>query len=558
MKYYFVPFLFFFLLSSCQILDQQRFDIIIYNGKIVDGTGNPWYYGDVGIRGETIVEIGKLKDRKAKRKIDAAGKIVTPGFIDMLGQSSLTLLVDNRAMSKISQGITTEITGEGTSAAPVNEKTLKDMQSFIEKYQLLIDWKDLDGYFKRLEASKSAINLATFIGATQVRKYVMGSDDRKPTAEELEEMKNFIRAGMKDGALGLSTSLIYAPAVFSTTEELIALAKVASEEGGIYITHLRDEGNNIVQSIHEAADISRGADIPVEIWHLKVSGKQNWGKMHTITALINDLRAQGLDITADVYPYPASSTSLDSRIPSWVHDGGRSKLVERLLDIPTRTKIRNEMLGRNSGSDNSFGSTGPDGILIAGVYNNELKRYEGKRLSEIAKIWNKEPVDMLLDLLIADSARTSAVFFSMSEEDVRMAMAQPWISFCTDGGQRATDGPLSDGKPHPRAYGSFTKILGRYVREEKLLSLEDAVRKMTSLPANRVGLKGRGVLKPGYFADIVIFDPSTVLDKATFEDPHQYSVGIDFVFVNGSAVWEEGKFTGNLPGKVLRGPGYSR
>lgn len=546
------------LFFSCQPVRDQAYDVLILNGKIVDGTGNPWFYGDVGIRGDKIVVIGKLSEKKGKKIFNAEGKIVSPGFIDMLGQSALTLLVDNRGMSKISQGVTTEITGEGLSPAPVNELTLQDMQSFLNKYNLKIDWKDFDGYFQRLEHSKIAINLASFVGATQVRKFVLGSDDRKPTKEELEKMQRLVRTAMKQGALGLSTSLIYAPAAYAKIDELIALSSVAAEEGGIYITHLRNEGSKIAEALHEAADIARAAKIPVEIWHLKVAGKPNWGKMQTIVGIINDLRHQGIDITADVYPYSASSTSLNTRIPAWAHDGGRANLLDRIKDPSTRMRIRMEILGEIPGTDNAFANTGADGIMIAGVYNPELQQYEGKRLSEIAKMWNKEPVDMMIDLLIADSARTSAVFFSMSEQDVRMAMAQTWASFCTDGGQRAIDGPLSDGKPHPRAYGSFTRILGKYVRDEKLFSLEEAIRKMTSLPANRVGLENRGILKPGFYADVVVFDLNAVADRATFEDPHQYSVGVEMVLVNGEAVWEEGKFTGNLPGKVLRGPGYRK
>lgn len=545
------------LLLSCQP-SSDFFDVVILNGRIVDGTGNPWYVGDVGIRADRITAIGKLSGKPAKRTIDAAGKIVAPGFIDMLGQSELTLLVDGRAMSKISQGITTEVTGEGNSAAPVNERILDDTKAIREKYNLNVDWTDFDGYFRRLEQSNSAINLATFVGATQVRRYVVGLDDRPTTQEELEEMKLLIRRAMEHGALGLSTSLIYAPATFAKTEELIELAKVAAEYGGIYASHIRDEGNKETEALYEAADIGRAAKIPVEIWHLKVAGKQNWGKMVSVVRLIEQHRSQGIDMTANVYPYPASGTRLSSRIPVWAHDGGVNKLLERLTDPPTRKKIREEVLGMKPGTDNSFAATGPEGILIAGVGKPELKEYEGKRLSEIARSAKKHPVDAMIDLLIADSARTSAIFFSMNEEDVRMAMAQSWVSFCTDGGQRAADGPLSEGKPHPRAYGSFPRILGNYVREIKLFALEDAVRKMTSLPAQRVGLKERGLLKPSFFADIVIFDATTVTDKATFEQPHQYSEGINVVLVNGQPVWEDGKFAGNYPGRVLRGPGYRK
>ena len=542
-------------LVSCKD-SSETYDILITNAVIVDGTGNPWFKGDLGIRGERIAAIGRLQNAAATRSIDADGKVVSPGFIDMLGQSELSLLFDGRGMSKISQGITTEITGEGNSPAPINKFILGQMQAWSERHNVTVDWVDLAGYLRKLEQHKTAINLGTFVGATQVRRYVVGLDDRPPTPEELQQMKELVRVAMEQGALGLSTSLIYAPATFSKTDELIELAKVASEYGGIYITHLRDEGDREVGAIYEASDIARAAKLPVEIWHLKVAGKQNWGTMASIVGLIARHREEGLDITANIYPYPASATRLSSRIPSWAHDGGVRKLLERLSDPATRRQIRNEVTGMAAGTDNSFAATGPEGILIASVTNPDLKDYEGKRLSDIARERKQDPVDAMIDLLIADSARVGSVFFSMSEEDVRMAMAQPWVSFCTDGGQRALDGPLSEGKPHPRSYGSFPRILGKYVREVRLISLEEAIRKMTSLPAQRVGLKERGILKPGFFADIVLFDPATVADKATFENPHQYSEGISMVLVNGIPVWEGGDFTGNYPGKALRGPGY--
>ena len=545
------------LIASCQP-SRPVFDTLILNGKIVDGSGNPWFYGDVGIVGDKIVEVGKLSGREGKRVIDAKGKIVCPGFIDMLGQSEMALLVDPRGMSKISQGITTEITGEGESVAPLNDRTLETLRPWMEKYHKTIDWRDFEGYFRRLEQTRPALNLGSYVGAAQVREVVVGMDDRAPTEDELDQMQDLVRTAMRQGALGLSTALIYAPGTYAKTSELIALAKAASTYGGIYATHIRDEGNNVVGALFEATDISREANLPVEVWHLKVAGKQNWGRMAEVVNMIHDQRNGGIDITANIYPYPASATDLSSRIPSWVHDGGTAKLIDRLKDPATRQKVKSEILGEGPGMDNSMASTGPEGILISSVSNPELKQYEGKRLSEIARSWNKDAVDMMIDLVIADSARTGAVFFSMSEQDVRMAMAQPWVSFCTDAAERATDGPLFQGKPHPRAYGSFPRILGKYVRDAKLISVEEAIRKMTSLPATRTGLTGRGLLKAGFFADVVVYDPSTVNDKATFEDPHQYSVGIEHVFVNGLPVWEEGAFAGNYPGKVLYGPGYVR
>jgi dihydroorotase/N-acyl-D-amino-acid deacylase len=533
-------------------------DILILNGRVVDGTGNPWFKADVGIRGEKVVAVGELQNARAKRTIDAKGKIVSPGFIDMLGQSELTLLVDNRAMSKISQGITTEVTGEGESPAPVNERILAEWKPFMEKYGVKVDWRDFDGYFRRLEQHKSAINLASFVGATQVREYVIGFDNREPTVEELDQMKKIVREAMQQGALGLSTSLVYAPAVYAKTSELIELAKIAAEYGGVYATHIRDEGDKEMQAILEAGDIGRAANIPVQIWHLKVSGKQNWGKMPDILKQINILRNSGVDMTADLYPYVAGATGLSATMPGWALEGGSATLVERLKDPMIRGNIRAQLESDKFDRQNFYRDAGPEGILISTIYSAALKQYEGKRLSEIAKEQQKHPAEALFDLLIADSARTGAIYFMMSEQDVKIALAQPWTSFNTDYNGVATDGPLSTGKPHPRTYGTFPRILGKYVREENLMPLEEAIRKMTSLPANRVGLKERGILKPGFYADIVIFDPAKVIDKATFENPHQYSEGIEMVMVNGQPVWEAGKFTGNLPGKVLRGPGFRK
>jgi N-acyl-D-amino-acid deacylase len=535
---------------------EEPFDLMIVNGRVVDGTGNPWFVADIGIRGERIAAIGKLGSHDAKEVIDARGKVVAPGFIDMLGQSSENLLIDHRAISKISQGITTEITGEGSSIAPVNQRILDEWKPFLDQYHLTVDWQDFDGYYARLEKNRTAINLASFVGATQVRAYVVGYDNREPTPAELEAMKNLVRAAMRQGALGVSTSLIYPPASFAKTRELIELAKVASEYGGIYISHIRNEGNDKdrteIQALYELADIARSGHIPAEIWHLKVAGKKNWGMMASVIKIIEQHRQEGLDLTADLYPYTASGNSLGASLPEWAHDGGTAKLLQRLSGKETRQKIKDELLDRVREGD-----LNPETIMISTVANPSLKDLEGRLLIEIAAARKQDPVETMLDIVLADSSRTGKITFSMNEADMRMAMAQPWVGFCTDAGARAPDGPLSEGKPHPRAYGSFARILGRYVREQKVLTLEDAIRKMTSLPANRVGLKERGLLKQGYFADVVVFDPATVSDRATFQDPHQCSVGIDAVLVNGQVVWMGGKFTGNLPGKALRGPGYA-
>jgi N-acyl-D-amino-acid deacylase len=548
---------FFFLFAcllfafSCQPSAEGPYDILIRDGKIVDGTGNPWYKGDIGISDGKIIAIGKLDTSRAKQVIDASGQVIAPGFIDMLGQSGLSTFVDNRAMSKISQGITTELNGEGESAAPVNEKTLRGIASFLQKYNLTIDWTDFNGYFARLERHKSAINFGCYVGASQVREYVIGYNDREPTAEELGQMKQLVRTAMQQGTLGLSSALEYTPAMYAKTPELIELARVAAEAGGIYITHSRNEQERIVEAILEAADIGRAAKIPVEIWHLKVNERPNWGRMPEIVRLIDQHRDQGIDMTADVYPYTAFSNDLSALMPGWAQEGGTAKLLQRLRDPALRKRIKTELQAKDRNRGPDFQS-----MMISSVRNPDLKQWEGKRLTEVAAAWKKDPMETLFDFILADSAQTGRVVFGMTEEDLRMAMAQPWVSFCTDATARATDGPLNEGKPHPRTYGSFPRILGKYVREEKILTLEDAIRKMTSLPAQRAGLRERGLLKPGFYADITIFDPATITDKATFEDPHQYSVGVSHVLVNGQPVWENGKFTGNLPGMVLRGPSY--
>jgi len=537
---------------SCQTSPEGPYDIIIQNAKIIDGTGNPWYQSDIGIYRDKITAIGKLDPRLAKRVIDAAGKVVAPGFIDMLGQSETAILVDNRAMSKISQGVTTEINGEGESAAPVNEKILKELKPSLDKYNLTVDWTDFNGYFARVEKNKTAINLASYVGAAQVREYVIGFENREPTAAEMDQMRQLVREAMRQGAVGVSTALEYTPAMYAKTPELIELAKAAAEFGGIYASHIRNEQEKIVEAVLEAADIGRAAKIPVEIWHLKTAEKPNWGKMSEIVRMIQQHRNQGLDMTADVYPYIAFGNSLSAPLPGWVQEGGTDKLLERLKDPIVRKQVRKELEATEKARGMDFQL-----MMISYVSNPALKQWEGKRLTEIASAWKKDPIETLFDFVLADSARTSRVVWAMTEEDLRMAMGQPWVSFCDDASARALDGPLFEGRPHPRAYGSFPRILAMYVRESKILTLEDAIRKMTSLAAQRVGIKDRGILKQGFYADLVMFDPETITDKATFENPHQYSEGMSLVVVNGKPVWENGKFTGNLPGRVLRGPGYT-
>ena len=538
----------------------ETYDLIIMNGRVVDGSGNPWFYGDVAIRGDRIVKVGHIGAARARRRINAQGMIVAPGFIDMLGQSEVSLLIDPRAESKVFQGITTEVTGEGGSIAPLNDYILKELEPTLKHFKVNVDFRTLGEYFARLERTPAAINLATFVGATQVRQFVLNDENRAPRPAELEQMKKLVAQAMEEGAVGISTSLVYAPAFYAKTEELIELAKVAAQYGGVYATHMRNESNSIMSAIDEAIRIGREANIPVEIFHLKMAGKQNWGKMGDVIRKIEAARAEGLDITADQYPYVAGATSLGASVPPWSHEGGTAKFIERLKDPATREKLKQEMRAASDKWENFYlGAGGGGGIMVASVLNRDLAKYEGKRVSEVARLMGKsDEIDALMDLLIADNGQTSAIYFLMSEDDVKLAMKQPWVSVGVDHSAVATTGPLNEGKAHPRGYGSFPRILGRYVRDERVLSLSEAIRKMTSLAANRVHLADRGLLKPGFFADVVVFSPQQINDVATFEDPNRLSVGMRFVIVNGQLVIDSGKQTIARPGRPIRGQGYKK
>ena len=532
------------------------FDLIITNGHIMDGTGSPWYSGDVGIREGKIAAIGNLSGAAAKRTIDAAGKVVAPGFIDMLGQSELTILVDPRLPSKVFQGITTEITGEGTSVAPLNDAIIQEGRSGYDYYKITPDWRTFRQYFQRLEKQGMGINVADYVGATQVRRMVLGDDDKQPTAEQLDQMKTLVREAMRDGAVGVSTSLEYAPAPYAKTDELIALAAEAGKFGGIYASHMRNESDSVLDAIDEALRIGREAHVPVEIWHIKVAGKNNWGRMPEVVAKIVAARDAGADVTADTYAYTAWFNDFSAFIPPWAHDGGTAKLVERLKDPVTRDRIRKDMLAPSRDWDNEWQEIpGPEAIMIGAVENVELQPLLGKRLSEIAALWKKDAMEALFDFLIQDPSSSVAVF-GMSQPDVTLALQQPWVSIDNDSEGTSPEGILGQSHPHPRAYGTFPRILSKYVREEKVMTLEDAIRKFSALPAQRMRLTDRGVLKAGMWADVVIFDPATVRDRATFDNPNQLSEGMEYVLVNGVPVIDQGKMTGALPGKVLRGAGY--
>ena len=538
----------------------STFDVVIVNGHVVDGTGTPWYAADVGVRDGRVAAIGRLAGMPAKHTIDAAGKVVAPGFIDMLGQSELTVLVDPTLPSKIFQGITTEITGEGGSVAPLNDAIIKADKVGYDHFRIVPDWRTYAQYFARVEKQGLGINMAHYVGATQVRRMVLGDADKQPTPAELERMKALVREAMEQGAVGVSTSLQYAPAPYARTEELIALAAEAAKYGGIYATHMRSESGAVLEALDEAIRIGREARIPVEIWHVKVGGKNNWGRMKDIVARIEQARRDGIDITADTYGYTAWYNSLSAFIPPWAHDGGDEQLIARLKDPATRARIRADMLKPDDTTwDNEWQEIpGPDAILIGAVQNAELKPLQGQRLSEIAAAWKMDPIDALCEILIRDHAFTGVAVFAMSEPDVDLAVAQPWVSFNNDSQGTAPTGVLGQEHPHPRAYGTFPRILRKFVREDKLISLEEAVRKMSALPASKLRLADRGVLKAGMWADIVVFDPATIRDVATFADPNQLSVGMDDVLVNGVAVIAGGKATGALPGRILRGPGARR
>jgi N-acyl-D-amino-acid deacylase len=537
------------------------FDVLIAGGRILDGTGAPWYAGDVGIVGDRITAVGPLGSRTATTRIDAAGTYVAPGFIDMLGQSELNVLADGRAASKITQGVTTEITGEGSAIAPLDDRLAAEAKPSFDALKVTLDFRTLGEYFARLETrSRPAINVGSFVGAGGLRGYVIGDQQRVATSQELDRMKTLVREAMQQGALGISTSLQYVPDRFASTEEIVELAKVAAEYGGRYLSHQRSESNKILDSLNEAFTVAEQARIPTEIWHLKTAYRANWGRMPEVLRHIESARARGLDVTANMYPYDRASNGLDACLPLWVRDGGTEAMIARLKDPAQRERVKRDMEDPNPGDweNQWYGSGGAGGVLLSSVLDPSLRRWEGKTLLEIGKEMGKDPRDAVMDLVIADRAESSVIISIMREDDVRAALAHPMIAIGTDSGARAEDGPLSISKSHPRAWGSFTKILGTYVRDEKLVSLEDAVRRFTSRPAARIGITDRGLLRPGMKADITTFDLAQVRDRSTYTDPTHYSEGIRHVFVNGQAVVRDGRITEARPGQVIRGAGYGR
>ena len=539
------------IINNCTRVD--KFDTLITGGKLIDGTGNPWRYADVGIIGDKIAKVGKLSGSQADKKISAEGLYVVPGFIDMHTHSDYTLLVDGTAQSKVRQGVTLEVIGESESVGPVFGEAVKSMERGLERLGLKLTWKTLGEYFSILEGSGISLNIASYVGLGQVRQCVIGEENRAPTDEEMKEMKRLVREAMEEGAIGLSSGLLYIPDMFFSTEEIIELAKVVSEYGGIYATHIRSEDETLLESLDEAIRIGKEADIPVEIFHFKASAKKNWYKMPEAIKKINEARKSGVDITVDQYPYIAGSTTITILLPDWAREGGTENILERIKNPETRQRIKDDMRTGDTGFDSI--EEYMSNVRIAKVQSEKNEHLEGKNLLEIAKEKNADPIDNYFDLLLEEDGTVSGVFFTMTEENKKLAMEQPWLSIGSDGSSVKLEGILGRGKPHPRYYGTFPRILGRYVREENVLTLEDAIRKMTSLAAQRLGLKDRGLLKEGMFADVVVFDYDKIIDNATFENPHQYSVGVNYLIINGKMVIENGEHTGAKPGRIVYGPG---
>jgi len=545
------------VLNSCQ---KQKYQIIIRGGTVYDGTGSPGAVADVGINADTIAIIGDLSKAVAETEINASNLAVAPGFINMLSWATESLILDGKSQADIRQGVTLEVFGEGTSMGPLNDQMKADIRAEMKRnpdWTYDVDWTTLDEYLQSLERKGVAPNVASFIGATSVRIHELGYANRLPTSEELERMKALVKTAMEEGALGVGSSLIYAPANYSSTEELIELCKVAGEYGGMYITHMRSEGNNIFGAVDETIRIAREGKLPAEIYHLKMAGKENWWKLDSVLAKIDAANAAGLKITADMYTYPAGATGLDASMPPWVQEGGIKQWIKRLQDPKVRKKALDEMRKPSDKWENLLLMAGsPDRVLLLGFANDSLKQFTGKTLAEVSKIYGKSPEETAMDLVIADSTRVGTAYFMMSEENIKRQIALPYLSFGSDAESPATEGVFLKSSTHPRAYGNFSRLLGKYVRDEKVIPLEEAIRKLTSLPASNLKISKRGQLAQGYFADLAIFDPAKIQDHATFEKPHQYSTGMVHVFVNGKQVLQDGEHTGATPGRVVRGPGW--
>src|SRR6266487_645779 len=536
-----------------------EFDLLIKGGTVYEGGGGEGRAADVAVRGDRITGLGDFRNAPAKNVIDARGLAVAPGFINMLSWSNESLIQDGRSQSEIRQGVTTEIMGEGESMGPVNDRVREFMLKQQADIKYDIKWNTLAEYLRYLEKRGISCNVASFLGATTVREYVIGLEDKQPTHEQLEQMRELVRKEMEAGALGIGTSLIYPPAFYAKTEELIELCKVAAKYQGRYISHMRSEGNQLLEALDELIRISREAGIPAEVYHIKAAGQQNWPKIDNLLSRIEAVRKEGLKIKADMYTYTAAGTGLDACLPPWTEDGGYPALFKRLRDPATREKIGAEVSKDSDEWENLYiGAGSPDKILLFGFKSDKLKPLTGKSLAEVAKMRGRDPITTIMDLIVEDESRIGAVYFLMSEKNVKKELAKPWISFGSDEASQAPEGVFLKSNPHPRAYGNFARILGKYVRDEKVIPLVEAVRRLSGLPASNLGLDHRGFIQEGMFADIVIFDPATIADRATFEKPHQYAVGVKHVFVNGVQVLRDGEHTGAKPGRALSGPGKTK
>jgi N-acyl-D-amino-acid deacylase len=546
-----------FILILCGCSSPETYDIIIKNGTIADGSGHPTYIGDVGINADTIAAIGDLKNSKGLSEIDATGLVVAPGFINMLSWATESLIEDGKSQSDIRQGVTLEVFGEGWSMGPLTEAVKKQEQDNQGDIKFNIEWNTLNEYLEYLVKKGVSPNVASFIGATTLRINTIGFEDRAPTYEELDTMKSMVKQAMKEGALGVGSSLIYAPAFYSSTEELIELCKVASEYDGMYISHMRSEGNRLLESMDELIRIADEANIRAEIYHLKMSGKENWNKYDAVVKKIDSARKAGLHITTDMYNYVAGATGLDASMPPWVQEGGYDKWSERLQNPKIRKRVLKEMASPTDEWENLMYAAGSaDKLLLVGFKNDSLKYLTGKTLAEVAKMRNLSPEETAIDLVIQDGSRVGTVYFLMSEDNVKKQIALPFMSFASDAGSQAPEGLFLKSSTHPRTYGNFSRLLGKYVRDEKVITLEDAIYKLTTLPATNLKIEKRGALQKGYYADLAIFDPEKIQDHATFQDPMQYATGMVHVFVNGIQVLKDSEHTGELPGQVVRGPGW--
>lgn len=542
---------------ACQPAPEE-YDTIITNALIYDGSGATPVSGSVAFNGDTIVAVGDLGTATGKQEVDAGGLAVSPGFINMLSWATESLIEDGRGMSDIKQGVTLEVMGEGWSMGPLNEKMKADEKASQGDIKFEIPWTTLGEYLEYLENKGVSPNVASFVGATTLRIHEIGAIDREPTPEELDNMRALTRTAMEEGALGIGSSLIYAPAFYAKTDEIIELCKVASEYGGTYITHMRSEGNKILEAVDEVIEIAEQADIRAEIYHLKAGGQKNWPKMDQVIAKLDSAQKAGIDIAADMYNYVAGATGLDASMPPWVQEGGYKAWSERLKDPATRAKVKAEMKTDAMDWENLYAAAGSaDGLLLVGFKADSLKKYTGKTLAEVAAMRGTDPEETAMDLVIQDGSRVGTVYFLMSEENIKKQLQLPYITFGSDAGAPASEGVFLKSSTHPRAYGNVARLLGKYVREEKVISLENAIHKLTALAAEKLNIPKRGKLAPGYYADIVIFDPATIQDHATFAEPHQYATGVQHVFVNGEQVLKDGEHTGATPGKFVRGPGYS-